>query len=317
MQKVSWLITPDNIVVNYEGQTHTLSREDAYSVNLIEALKTKNWEVLPNLISQAKRIETFSEGKFQVRDGEIMVEGVKAPEILGRKIQEFVREGLPYEPLVKFAKNLQLNPSYRAICELYGFLEKNNHPITDNGCFIAYKKVRPNFMDIHSGTYDNSPGKTPSMPRSGVDEDAHRTCSNGLHVANWDYAANHFGSSSDIMLEVEVDPADVVAIPVDYNQSKMRVCKYRVLGVVDKELSTPLRRVEPACGPVPVPVEEVEELEECEDCYTESDTVEFSSTYGMSLCESCLSDHEASEDEEDWEEEEEEEDEEDYDVSSL
>lgn len=316
MQKVSWLITPENIVVNYEGQTHTLSREDAYSVNLVEALKTKNWDALPGLISQAKRIETFSEGKFRVRDGEIMVEGVKAPEILGRKIQEFVREGLPYEPLVKFAKNLQLNPSYRAITELYGFLEKNNHPITENGCFIAYKKVRPNFKDIHSGTFDNSPGTTPSMPRSGVDEDAHRTCSNGLHVANWDYAANHFGSSTDIMLEVEVDPADVVAIPVDYNQSKMRVCKYRVLGVVERELSTPLRVTAP---PAVVEADEEEELEEdtvCDDCYVEDGTVEYSSTHGESLCSTCCSDRDDAE-EEDEESDEDDEDEEDYDLNSL
>jgi len=34
------------------------------------------------------------------------------------------------------------------------------------------------------------------------------------------------------MLEVKIDPADVVAIPTDYNNAKMRICKYEVLGVV-------------------------------------------------------------------------------------
>jgi len=304
MQKVSWLITPENVVVNYEGQTHTLSRFDAYSSKLIEALKAKDWTLLPDLISQAKRIETFSQGKFQVRDGEIMVEGVKAPEIIGRKIQEFVREGLPYEPLVKFAKNLQCNPSARALGELYQFLEKNNHPITENGHFIAYKKVRPNFMDIHSGTFDNSVGTLVSMSRSSVDDNPHQTCSHGLHVANWDYAANHFGSSSDIMLEVEVDPADVVAIPVDYNQSKMRVCQYRVLGVVDKELSTPLRivkKVEPAC---PVK-EEPKEEQSCEDCGVsdaEDISVERDYTENAILCESCCLEREENREDEDEDE---------------
>jgi hypothetical protein len=74
-----------------------------------------------------------------------------------------------------------------------------------------------------------------------VDEDPNNTCSYGLHVANWDYAYNNYGGKSDIMLEVEVDPADVVAIPVDYNQSKMRVCKYKVINVVSQESSFPLR----------------------------------------------------------------------------
>jgi hypothetical protein len=49
------------------------------------------------------------------------------------------------------------------------------------------------------------------------------------------------------MLEVEVNPADVVAIPVDYNNAKMRVCKYKVLGVVTTPFdpSTALRVVSP------------------------------------------------------------------------
>ena len=38
------------------------------------------------------------------------------------------------------------------------------------------------------------------------------------------------------MLEVEVNPADVVAIPVDYNEMKCRCCKYIVRAVVANPL---------------------------------------------------------------------------------
>ena len=71
------------------------------------------------------------------------------------------------------------------------------------------------------------------------------------------------------MLEVEVNPSDVVSIPVDYNNSKMRVCKYKVLGVVDKEHSSDvsLRVVNP------IPVDhfsddksDSEEPTHCEEC---------------------------------------------------
>lgn len=244
MVKVNWLITDHNIVVNYDGQTHHIARSEAQAQNLISALKEKRFDEVPNLVSTIKRLESSSKGLFTVKNGEIYIKDKLAPRILGNKILQFMEESLPYEPLVKFAENLQKNPSFRATNELYQFLEKNNHPITENGNFIAYKKVRPNFKDIHSGTMDNSVGTTVVMPRNEVNEDPNQTCSYGLHVANWDYAYNHFGSRDDIMLEVEVHPADVVAVPVDYNQSKMRVCSYKVLSVVNQELSTPLRRTE-------------------------------------------------------------------------
>lgn len=244
MSKVNWLITDQNITVNYDGQTHIVSRMDALADRLIKAVKEQKLDEIPNLVSAAKRIETFSHGNFVVKDGRILVNGVEAPMVLGNKIVKFSSEGLPYQPLVKFAERLQLNPSFRAVQELFTFLEKNDHPITENGCFIAYKRVRDTFKDIHSNTMDNSPGTLVEMPRNQVNEDSSQTCSYGLHVANWGYAHTQFASSNpetDVMLEVEVDPADVVAIPTDYNNAKMRVCKYKVLGVVDKEHSSELQ----------------------------------------------------------------------------
>lgn len=243
-KKVNYIITDLNITVNYDGQTHIVSRKDGLADRLIKAIKEKNLEEIPLLVSAAKRIETFSKGKFIVKDGEILVNGIKAPIALGNKILKFSEQGLPYEPLINFAAKLQDNPSHRAVNELFQFLEKNDHPITESGNFIAYKRVRGNFKDIHSGTFDNSVGKVVKMARNQVDEDPNRTCSNGLHVANWDYAYSNFYSESpqtDIMLEVEVNPAHVVAVPTDYNQSKMRVCEYKVLGVVDQQHSSDMQ----------------------------------------------------------------------------
>jgi hypothetical protein len=242
-KRISWLITDQNVTVNYEGQTHIVPRTDALAEKLIKAIKSNNLDEVPNLVSAAKRVEAFGKGNFVVKDGQIFVKGVMAPRVLGEKIVKFSNEGLPYEPLVKFAENLQQNPSFRAVNELFQFLEKNDHPITENGCFIAYKKVRADFLDQYTGTIDNSVGKVVEMPRNQVNEDPTQTCSYGLHVANWDYANNIYSAGEGAkMLEVEVNPADVVAVPIDYDQAKMRVCKYRVLGVVDHENSdSPLR----------------------------------------------------------------------------
>lgn len=238
--QVNWIITDQNVTVNYNGQTHIIARSNSKLADkLIEALRTKRFDEIPNIVSAAKRVAKFSKGTFVLRDGDIYVNGVAAPAALGKKILRFSDDGLPYQPLVKFAENLQRNPSFRAVNELFTFLEKNDHPITETGKFIAYKRVSHDFTDIYTGKFDNSVGKVVEMSRNAVNEDCTQTCSYGLHVANWDYAHTKYSTApDDIMLEVEVDPADVVAVPVDYDNSKMRVCRYKVLGVVDKEHSS-------------------------------------------------------------------------------
>lgn len=265
--KISWSLTDNNITVNYLGQTHILPRGTAIADSLIEALKKAEYDSIPDLVTAARRVEKFSNGLFTLKDNEVLVEGKPVNTFLGNKIVKFANEGLPVEPLVKFAANLAKNPSYRAVNELYQFLEKNDHPLTENGCFIAYKKVKEDFKDVHTGKFDNSPGQTLKMPRNEVNEDPNVTCSHGLHVANFEYASQFYAGG--IMLEVEVNPEHVVSVPVDYNNAKIRTCQYKVIGVVDSELSQNLRVVD-----VPddletnrdLGYEEEEEDEYCTEC---------------------------------------------------
>lgn len=240
---MKYLITDSNITVHFNGETHIVARGSTYADKLISALKEGRNEEVPGLVSAKSRIENFSEKTFTVESGEILVNGIKAPEALGKKILKFANDGLPYQPLVKFAENLQRNPSARSVEELFLFLEKNEVPLTNHGTFIAYKRVRADFKDIYTGTFDNSPGAIVAMPREEVDPDANKTCSVGLHVANFTYAHQHYASkdaSTDVILEIEVDPADVVSVPTDYSNAKMRVSRYQVLGVIDKQHSADL-----------------------------------------------------------------------------
>jgi DNA-binding transcriptional regulator/RsmH inhibitor MraZ len=82
-------------------------------------------------------------------------------------------------------------------------------------------------MDLQTGKFDNHPGKTPKMDRKDVDPDRNQTCSRGLHVAAYIYAKDFYGNGH--LLEVKVNPKDVVAVPPDYNAQKMRVCEYFVV----------------------------------------------------------------------------------------
>src|SRR5271170_2036247 len=169
-KRVSWIITDQNVTVNYEGETHIVKRADVLADRLIKAVKEGRLQEIPALVSAAKRIEIFSKGAFLVKDGKVEINGIAAPEVLGNKIIRFSDDGLPFQPLLKFAQNLQQNPSFRSVNELFQFLEKNDHPITENGNFIAYKRVKSNFMDIYSGKFDNSVGNLVEVPRNQVDE---------------------------------------------------------------------------------------------------------------------------------------------------
>jgi hypothetical protein len=239
---INWLATDSTITVNIDGQTYMLGRHEALADKLLDALKNKRHEEVPDLVSTAKRIELFSEGHFVVQDGDILVDGEVCDGLLGQRIKEFSDRNLDYKPLVAFARNVRKNPSERAITDLYAFLEQNKHPITEEGYFVAYKKVRSDFKDIHTGRMDNSVGKKVSMPRAEVNDDPNQTCSRGLHCAAWEYASKHYGSSNDTLLEVHVNPKDVVAIPNDYNQQKMRVSSYVVKSVVDAPFKETLLR---------------------------------------------------------------------------
>ena len=92
--------------------------------------------------------------------------------------------------------------------------------------FLAYKGVTSNMTDAHTGTVDNSIGVTNELPRNKISDDPNKDCHFGFHVGALDYAKTF----SNRVIICKVDPADVVCVPYDCSQQKMRVCKYKVIG---------------------------------------------------------------------------------------
>ena len=78
-----------------------------------------------------------------------------------------------------------------------------------------------------TGTIRNNIGDVVTMPRNAVEDDPKVACHVGLHVGSFSYA-NGFGRH---LLTVKVDPADVVSVPEDHGNQKMRVCAYTVVEV--------------------------------------------------------------------------------------
>lgn len=231
MSKVNLLVSEDSITVSFDGKLFTIKDGDRRFEEILEALREGREYDIPAIIDTSKIFEDAKE--VELVDGHIFIHGKKIPEVLTDRVLAFKAKKLPYGPLINFAKKLMSNPSFNSRQMLYKFLEHNGHPITKDGNFIAYKKVRTDFKDCHTGTMDNSIGTVVEMPREEVDDNPNNTCSSGLHVAAYKYASEF---SKGHLVEVEINPEDVVAVPNDYNGEKMRVCRYEVKAICESKL---------------------------------------------------------------------------------
>jgi hypothetical protein len=225
-----YLIQGKNIVVIIDNQPHTVTSTHIGYEKLKQAIKDNDWDTVKQVVDPAKEILEYGNGHVAIQGSKVFYKEREMAGVLTSRLIEMYQDGFPVEPLILFMENLMQNPSKRAVEELYGFLEKGNLPLTPDGYFLAYKKVRTDFLDIHSGTMDNSPGKTVEMERNEVDDDQNRTCSAGLHFCSKEYLP-HFGTSSgDRVVILKINPRDVVSIPADYNATKGRTCRYEVIG---------------------------------------------------------------------------------------
>jgi len=100
----------------------------------------------------------FNGSGIELRDGLLMANNEPLPSELEARILKFKEQKLPYDALLKFWENLKKNPSFNARKMLFKFLEHNGHPMTSDGCFIAYRGVTEDFKDPHTKTFDNSLG---------------------------------------------------------------------------------------------------------------------------------------------------------------
>jgi hypothetical protein len=227
-----FVIQGSNVTVVIGNQPHTIAKTHPTYQRVVDAIKAGDWDTVKNIIDPVKVVLNYGRGNVSIQGDKLFWKGAEFNGTLATRMITMLQEGFSIEPMVLFMENLMQNPSKRAVDELYGFLEKNNLPLTSDGHFLAYKKVRANFLDVHSGTMDNSVGRVVEMERNRVDDNKDNTCSTGLHFCGMSYL-NHFGGERTVI--VKVNPADVVSIPSDYNGAKGRACRYEVIGELGVE----------------------------------------------------------------------------------
>ena len=213
--------------------------------DLIEAdLKAGKYDRVMKLSNTRSAVEQAiaesGEGaKLSIRNGQVLWAGPNGPEQvqgpLVDRIIKTIRDGSTVQavkPLIALLSNISRNKVKDLREELYQFLMSGAMPITQDGCFLAYKKVKANFRDIHSGMMDNSPGKLVWQDPKTVDTNRNNHCSRGLHFCSRGYLSDFgsdFGSTKTVV--VKVNPRHVYAIPTDYSFQKGRASEYYVVGV--------------------------------------------------------------------------------------
>ena len=245
----AYLISDEgNISIVLKGKQYFVNSTDEAHASIIDAIRNnKTEDEILLILDKSTQVQDYLEdSEVQVKDGCVVYQGEEVHNTLTEKILSFMRQGLPVQPLINFLKNMMKNPSFASRRELFDFLSHKSLPVTEDGCFLAYKAVRHDFMDKWSGTVDNNIGQSPTMARFGVDDDRNHGCSSGLHAGTLEYVQGYGGfyedeegnptSNSDQCVIVKINPEDVVSVPTDCSCQKLRTTSYEVIKLYEGEM---------------------------------------------------------------------------------
>jgi hypothetical protein len=234
-----------NITVVFEDEMYVANSEHPNWEKIVAGALAKDENVV-TLFDTAKeiarRFERLSD-RVSVSGGHVFFDGEEIDNSLTKQIIRVLDEKIEdVQPLVNFFEKVAVNPNEHSRTQLYRFLESHDITILPDGDILLYKGVQKKddqWTSIHSGPaivngesvngYVPQPlGAIVEMPRSQVQHDPSVTCHTGLHAGTFGYARSF---SNGNVIKVKVNPRDVVSVPNDHSDQKVRVCRYTVLDV--------------------------------------------------------------------------------------
>lgn len=252
-----------NISVFIPGQTPQVAHSSHPNFDKIVAGAIAGDESILGLFDvgeTANKLFLAISERVTYRNGRLYFDGDEVNSTLTRQIVRFINEdNEDFVPLVLFMEKVNQNPSEHSREQLFDWLDKEEFTITDEGDIVGYKGVKVvngEYFSVrtgkalvdgeeHSGSIPNFVGSEITMPRGSVTWDPATACSTGLHVGTYTYAK---GFSQGAVLEVHVNPRDVVSVPTDANAAKMRTCRYVVVDAIDNPYSSAVLYSQPDCG---------------------------------------------------------------------
>lgn len=232
-------------VIFNDGTTQVIGSDNANYGKVVAGLLGGNLtdEELLELISPFeliyKKLTKLSE-RVSRKGMRLFFDGDPVANALAQHIIKIMDEGAPeeeWQAYIRFWEKVATNPSTKSQDELFLFIEKHGLLLTPDGDAVFYKSTRRDGSSTYAGygivdgvEYENANlknhvGAVVEIPRSMVDGNRGIACSVGLHVGDFSYASTY----SDRLWTVLVNPRDVVSVPSDANERKIRVCRYTVV----------------------------------------------------------------------------------------
>jgi len=233
-REIIYSLSGKNLTVIVDGEVFPLNTDNMESKEIFDILNSDNPDKkrLKTLCNKAAAVRDYFHNNLEIRGESVFYREEKIENELTEDIVRFMKEGAPYRPMLRYLENLMDNPSMHSIRQLYSFHKHNNLQITTDGYLIAYKGVRDDYYDKHSGRIWNGPGACPPpMKRNMVLDDPDIACAAGYHAGSLEYARGW----GERVMRVKINPADVVSVPYDHNNAKIRITGYRVLDEVDPD----------------------------------------------------------------------------------
>lgn len=235
----------------------------------------------------ARKMSALSE-RVSIDGTDVYFDGDPLAGELTEVIKSLFSEGnTNFKPLVNFLEKCKQNPSQQSVDDLYRWIKKGDLVIDPDGDIIAYKGVGKdkdgNPQSIHKGNafvdgievnghVPNHPGSVVSMARSLVVDDPHIGCSVGLHAGTYSYAMKYLDWNNETtLILVKINPRDVVSVPVDEENQKMRVARYTVLTQIEARLKSAVYTPAPDDSDHPWYEDDDEDYEEEDEYYEEED----------------------------------------------
>lgn len=249
---MKYIINDTGIVLFRNGKPQKFASNEKSYAAIIAALKLpedQQEKAIDLALEQSNVNADIASTGFMINHTtqQVAYKGELLPLPLAQKVFSLIKENLPVTLLEKFWENLKLNPSYNSIRELYDFLSYKELPITEDGCFLAYRGLQDDFYSVRGnlqtkvlqgkvnklGQIYNGVGEHIEVCRGDVDDNRDNTCSQGVHAGSYDYAQNW---SRGKVVVVKINPKDVVSVPSDYNCQKLRCCAYTVMSEIEREI---------------------------------------------------------------------------------
>lgn len=226
---VTWNITNDSVTLSMNGTTDVATVGTANFMEIRQAVLDGEYKQAHGLMNIAVGITQWGNGSLQIDSGEVRYNGMSLTGKLVDRVIDMMADGDEgFKSFANFLNKVLEHESFTTRSRLMDFAAHDKLDLTEDGDVVAFKNVRSDYFDKHSGTFDNHVGNTLSMRRADVDDNHDRACSTGLHVCSPTYLKGFWGTSGKTM-RVIVKPKNFVAVPYDYKDSKARVCEYTVV----------------------------------------------------------------------------------------